>query len=330
MKYRVVGWTHWESCEVEDSGNTIGFAERNAIIDDIVKHRYNFSGYDHQEMDCCAPVLNDGKKRTYSQRGWGGVMAEANGMMGDYDYAVFSFQTGDHPKYPCDEFDPYTFTPEDDLNEELCAEVSAAVFLQAKKKNPFFLDDVDELRFADRGDLLVLRCGENEARFLVEDIGRSKTTAKEAALIGTKYKIIATAKPLPAGATLEKKRRYSYFAVSGAFEPENVIARIGITPDSILKAGDTLPGGRTARATTLLYCIKQEENAGDMDERLTATVAPFMDKLELLYALREELSLRYDLELGRQPMGNLYIAPPDVSRFLCLSGAVHDVDYSVF
>ena len=145
MTYRVVGWTHWESYEVEDSGNTIGFAERNAIIDDLIKHQYNFSGYDHQEMDCCAPVLNDGKKRTYSQRGWGGVMAEAHGMTEPMDYAAFSFGSGQGSCYPCDEFDPAEFEPEDDLNEEITLEVSEILFGQSTE-DTFILPDVRELR----------------------------------------------------------------------------------------------------------------------------------------------------------------------------------------
>ena len=83
MKYKVIGWTYYDDNEILYSGNTIGFAERNAIIDEIRKHRYLFSGWHHQESwEGVVPVLNDGKKRCYSQRGWGGVMAKTYYLRG--------------------------------------------------------------------------------------------------------------------------------------------------------------------------------------------------------------------------------------------------------
>ena len=39
MKYKVIGWTYYENSEILSSGNTIGFAERNAIIDEIRKQQ---------------------------------------------------------------------------------------------------------------------------------------------------------------------------------------------------------------------------------------------------------------------------------------------------
>ena len=63
MKYKVVGWTSYDGDDVPDSEGRIGYAECCAIIDAIKEHGYLFSGWDHQEMFDCAPVLNDGKRR---------------------------------------------------------------------------------------------------------------------------------------------------------------------------------------------------------------------------------------------------------------------------
>ena len=69
MKYKVIGWTYYDNSEILSSGNTIGFAERNAIIDEIRKHKYLFSGWQHQEnWDGVVPILNDGKKRCSGDR----------------------------------------------------------------------------------------------------------------------------------------------------------------------------------------------------------------------------------------------------------------------
>jgi hypothetical protein len=196
MKYRVVGWTSYDDESVEESGNSIGFAERNAIIDDIKNNGYLFSGYDHQEMWDCAPVLNDGKKRCFSQRGWGGVMAEAHGYFGAYDYSLFTFGVNEeYAKRPKNYFFADSFTPEENLAEHFEIEVDESIFALAKTRNPFFLPDLDALRFIDAGDTLTLYCGEESLHFeTITDIDRSSSEESEdlPCKIDTKYKIIVS------------------------------------------------------------------------------------------------------------------------------------------
>ncbi len=202
MKYKVIGWTYYDDNEILDSGNTIGFAERNAIIDEIRKHRYLFSGWHHQESwNGVVPVLNDGKKRCYSQRGWGGVMAEAYGKMGDYDYASFTFHQsidGSRLRFAPDDFNIFDYEPQVVENEDFFVEVNAGLFEIAKTSNPFYLDDLDELRFIDKNDTITLRCGDEQMTFVVKDIDRDLATngfKKANELLTTKYKIIVSHKP---------------------------------------------------------------------------------------------------------------------------------------
>ena len=199
MKYRVVGWTSYDDESTPDSTGSIGFAERNAIIDDIKANGYLFSGYDHQEMWDCAPVLNDGKKRCFSQRGWGGVMAEAHGYFGAYDYSLFTFGVNEsHVKRPKNYFISDDFTPEESLSEHFEIEVDEGIFALAEGRNPFFLPDLPELRSIDAGDTLTLRHGEKTAHFSrITDINRNLNTTRESYpyRIDTKYKIIVTYLP---------------------------------------------------------------------------------------------------------------------------------------
>ena len=193
MKYRVVGWTSYDDESVEDSGSSIGFAEQNAIIDDIKSNGYLFSGYDHQEMWDCAPVLNDGKKRCFSQRGWGRVMAEAHGYFGAYDYSLFTFGIKKEAvKRPKNYFFADNFTPEEDLAENFEIDVSEEIFAFASANRKFFLPDLDTLRFIDAGDTLTLRFGEKTAEFKVTEIGRSPAEEDDPYKIETKYKISVT------------------------------------------------------------------------------------------------------------------------------------------
>ena len=115
MKLKVIGWTYYGT---QLPQGKLGWAARNAIIDDIKEHGYLFSGWAHQEGNFCAPVLNDGKIYRFSQRGWGGVMAEAHGYTGRMDYTLFAF-AGDRKKEirPDGGYDQRKFEPQGSLNE---------------------------------------------------------------------------------------------------------------------------------------------------------------------------------------------------------------------
>ena len=158
MKYKVIGWTMYENYDIPFSERTIGFAERNAIIDEIRKHKYLFTGWHHQEWwDNCVPILNDGKKRGFSQRGWGGVMAEAYDHMEDYDYSLFSFHQSiknDKLHYSKDNFNIYGYTPKIIENEHFTVNVNEGLFNIAKTSNPFYLEDLNELRYMDANDTI--------------------------------------------------------------------------------------------------------------------------------------------------------------------------------
>ena len=200
MKYKVIGWTYYEDSEVLDSGNTIGFAERNAIIDEIRKHKYLFTGWHHQESwDGVVPILNDGRKRCFSQRGWGGVMAEAYGEMGDFDYARYAFYDHANPsdlKFAPEEYDESLVEAVE--NEHFEVEVSDKLFEIAKNSNPFYLEDIDELRYIDANDMITIKCNGEKLTYVVKDVDRNmieKGLVHAKKLINGKYKIIITHKP---------------------------------------------------------------------------------------------------------------------------------------
>jgi len=222
MKYKVIGWTYYDNSDILSSGNTIGFAERNAIIDEIRKHKYLFTGWHHQESwDGVVPILNDGMKRCFSQRGWGGVMAEAYEQMGDFDYAGFTF-------YESLDSSEIKYAPELDYikeeqveaveNEHFIVEVNEGLFEIAKKSNPFYLEDLDELRYIDSNDMITLKCNNEELTFVVQEIDRCRTkvgsrTPKK--YIKGEYEIIVKHKP-ESERKLSKKHRI--LSRSSAFE----------------------------------------------------------------------------------------------------------------
>lgn len=175
MKCRVVGWTDYDSRDFSYVDTYVTDAEKYAIIDEIRKHKYLFSGWHHQEHENCVPVLSDGKARIFSSRFWGGIMAEAYGQMGEWDYALFSFHydvSAEELRVPQDGLDPYTFIAEGYEVEDFDVRVDKKTFESAKTKNPIYLEDLPELRYLSGNDSLTLRCEDERLRFIVDVVHR--------------------------------------------------------------------------------------------------------------------------------------------------------------
>lgn len=171
MKLRVVDWVDYDDDYPESDR---GWAARNAVIDDIRKHGYSFSGWAHQEGYRCAPLLNDGTICRYSQRGWGDVMAEANGEMGAMDYVDFAFMMDRSLEKRPDRRPEYFGDPESDLNEAFALEVSADAFESARRDGKIILESYDSLRYLYKGDSLTLSCGGEKAEYIVTDVYRTR------------------------------------------------------------------------------------------------------------------------------------------------------------
>ena len=208
MKLRVVGWV--APYAVTEQGE-VSWAVRNAIIDEIRKHGYEFSGPTHSEYGC-TPVLNNGKKYLFSTRGWGDVMAEAHGHMGSMDYMIYYMPMyPEHEKRPdtsLNEFDyvsvedmndSITFfygddeeeyreellntakflQPETDLNERMELQVTQDIADLAESEGKIVVPVLPELRYLDKGDTLALICGESTAEFPVEEVIRKRNISEK-------------------------------------------------------------------------------------------------------------------------------------------------------
>jgi len=172
MKYRVIGYTDYDWPDFADGENSDAAIE--AIIEDIKKHGYCFSGYAHQEYDNCVPVLNDGLARRFSQRGWGGVMARANGFTGYMDYSSFAFSFG----YEEEKTPPLSryITPDEVENivsaDSFSVELSSGALAAALSKGELELSDTPEYKKLECGDVLVLFSNSKTVVCTVKDYER--------------------------------------------------------------------------------------------------------------------------------------------------------------
>jgi len=187
MKYRVVGWTGYDDPDVEVAG--CSEAALQAILCDIRENGYRFTGWDHQELSNCAPVLNDGCKRLFTQRGFGSVMAQAYGDYSRMGYTQYAFQSffGYTPSHlpPYERaYDPSSFSPETDLCEEFFYEVDRETFDAAVNREVIRLPNDPALLMIDGGDTLTLICGEERVSLTVAHAERCPdlTPAEERAI----------------------------------------------------------------------------------------------------------------------------------------------------
>lgn len=190
MKIRVVGWTEYDSFEFREGENS--WAVRMAVVDEIRKNGYFFSGYDHQERQNCAPVFNDGKMRRFSQRGFADMMAEAQGDTDYMAYAAYMFGLAPEDcRFPEDEVCKGDFPVEKDLAETFVLPVDEPFFANAPTverttvgdvtltTKTIKLPDLPELRYIDEGDTLVLTCNGERSAFRISEVTRDRDLTPE-------------------------------------------------------------------------------------------------------------------------------------------------------
>lgn len=190
MKLKVVGWTHYDFHDFKEG--EFSWAVRMAVVDEIKKNNYLFSGWDHQESSYCAPVFNDGKMRRFSQRGFADIMAEAHGHTSYMDYSLYMFglkpearRMPERNVYPRDVVvekhlaETFTLEVDEQFFNSVPTSETLDVFGYMVKRRGIKLPDLPELRYIAKGDTLVLTCQEKKATFLILDVDRSRNLTFE-------------------------------------------------------------------------------------------------------------------------------------------------------
>ena len=181
MKIKVIGWTYYDDDTYEEGDVT--YAAYHAIVDDVKENKYTFTGWDHQESSDCAPILSDGKIRRFTQRGWGGLMAEANGLSGRYAYSTYAFNWLDddddttvRPKGAA--IDPKDILTDEEMSEHYTVKVRSDALARAEKSGKIKLNDLPEYRYISSGDTITLTSNAGDVTFRITAAGREKKLPK--------------------------------------------------------------------------------------------------------------------------------------------------------
>lgn len=164
MKYKVIGWTSMDS-NIEEVDST--YASFNAIVDHIKEMKYCFTGTSHQFHNLGCPVLNDGKKRTYSERTWGGMMADIHGGADvlAYTYAFYDDDFVDVFPDASLEIKKEDIVIDHNMSEEFIID-SCDILNDYKTDKSVYVFINDKFRYLDKGDYLII----NNEKYLVNDV----------------------------------------------------------------------------------------------------------------------------------------------------------------
>ncbi len=175
MKLEVIGWTYYDDPSYEYFETT--WATYYAVLNDVIKNGYLFTGYHHQEYDYCCPVLNNGKKIIFSQRGFGGLMAQAHGYNKTYDYAKFSFTPNpraDCYKLPKIQPNDSLIVDEKTLYETYEIEADMDVIATADVKKELRLTDLPRYALMEVGDIVNLINGKHTTKYKIINVDKVK------------------------------------------------------------------------------------------------------------------------------------------------------------
>ena len=178
MKLKVIGWTYYDDPNYEYFETT--WATHNAVLQDVKDNCYLFTGYHHQEYNYCCPVLNNGKKIIFTQRGFGGLMAKAHGYNKTYDYSLFTFPPNprdEHFKIPKIKPDKSLIVDEKTLYETYEINADMETIATADVKNQLRLEDLDKYALIEVGDIVKLINDKHTTKYKVISVDRVKNVS---------------------------------------------------------------------------------------------------------------------------------------------------------
>ena len=122
---------------------------------------------------------------------------------------------------------------------------------------------------------------------------------------------------------------YTYFQISGNFDPVEISKILELKPDKITRIGELIDGRRRRKAATWEFGRCDEYNVA-IENQMRTTIAPLLDKIPLLNKIREEYGVKFWISI----VPTLYVgefapvlAPPlDVIDFCHETRTEIDID----
>ena len=131
---------------------------------------------------------------------------------------------------------------------------------------------------------------------------------------------------------MKQTRCYTYFRITGEFDPDAVTEMLGLQPEKSWKIGDKRSNGTVYNFATwnFGYC---EDYDSIVDEQMRKTIAPLLPKIAVLKEIREKCDVNFYLEIVPTLVTDEEmpcLAPSlDVMQFCCDTQTELDIDLSI-
>ena len=93
-----------------------------------------------------------------------------------------------------------------------------------------------------------------------------------------------------------KNSCYTYFEITGNFDPAKVTEMLGLTPSRVRNIGDKLTGGRVSDRAVWEFGRCDKYNV-EVEQQMRCTIAPLLDKVEILNQIRAEYDVKFWLSV---------------------------------
>ena len=95
---------------------------------------------------------------------------------------------------------------------------------------------------------------------------------------------------------MTKNSCYTYFRITGVFDPDIISARLGLQPEKFWRIGDKRRNG-TEYDFALWEIGRCEQYDVLTENQMHKTIAPLFDKVDLLNRIKEEFDVEFTLEI---------------------------------
>ena len=131
-----------------------------------------------------------------------------------------------------------------------------------------------------------------------------------------------------------KNSCYTYFRIAGDFDPEEVTAILGLQPDNSWKIGDVRRDGISTYTCANWSFGRCDEYDGLVENQMRKTIAPLLDKIDLLNTIRLQKEVSFFLEV----VPTIYVGEPtpsldptfDIMEFCIATRTQIDTDIYVY
>ena len=126
---------------------------------------------------------------------------------------------------------------------------------------------------------------------------------------------------------------YTYFCISGDFNPDIITELLGLIPDKSWKIGDTRPGGKSKYDFANWHFGTCKEYDIIVENQMLKTITPLLSKVNILREIKRKFDVCFTLEVVptvRFDESTPCLAPSiQVMQFCCDTGTEIDIDLYV-